>query len=830
MAAEAEAEAPPLATTEDGRVHVQAPDGSYGTIPLAALEHAADSGYHAETEPEHEARLMEAREGIRGGVKAFGENALSTGTLGLSDVAAGAIGGDEYRKNRALRELAFPTASTAGEVVGMVAPALIPGGAELEGGEALLHAGQAAEATMEGSSALARAARFGGGLIRNSPAGLALRAGEGASELVAGGLEHLGLEGGSLLSRAVSSGAKFAAGGAVEGSLFGAGGALSEAALAPGGDYDGLAQKLWAGAIEGAEFGSLVGGGLGVGGELAGAAARKIGGTFSAQRALRELSDAKTLKSAGYMGSDIAKVTRDNSERVHQLAEALRGEESIGWADTLADRSKKIETARREAGETLGEMRKALDEARPPGQGVAVRDVLDEARARAQALRIDAITSADKRMAAKFSREINQMREAFPEGEPVSFEAAHDLRRKLDEELTNYGRRTYPASGGKRPPDTFERQLMTLRTDLEKQFETTADAVMKDTTPEFRAQYQDAKARYGALKEISAVSKKRVGSLAGNRDLSLTDTMAGLTGFATMGPAGILAAAANRAVRSTQADHIVGKLAADLAKLDEHITHSVSRWGDKARKAAKRNLTVQEVLHKTTEVGHVATSSTLHVREGAGEQREHVKEYFQKLQTVEREAKSPPGTLVHIPDAPKTQEAAEAVRRRQAEYLLREAPVGPATIENPVLARIARQTPPNIVDTLQWLRKVKTIEDPKSVLSALEDRRLTTDHVEALKVGSPEVLAMIRRAAVDQVASHNSDMAYEDRLQLGILLGVPTDPSLKPAAIASSQAVYARRREATKQQAQQRQQTVPGKRPMGFDSALDQMESNSGRI
>lgn len=816
MADPIEAEAAPPAIT-DGRVHVQAPDGSFGTIPIGEAAKAAESGYHVETEQEHAARVMGAQEGLTGAAKAFGENALSTGTLGLSDVAAGAMGGDEYRKARALRELAFPTASTAGEVTGMVLPALIPGGAEAE--------------AAEGASALGRAASVGGSIVRNSPAGLALRAGEGASELVGSGLEHLGLDGSSLLSRAARSGAKYAAGGAVEGAAFGAGGALSEAALAPNGDYDSLAQKLWAGGIEGAEFGSLVGGGLGVGGELAGAVARKIGGTFSAQRALRELSDAKTLKSAGYQGSDIARVTRDNPARAHQLADALRGEEGITWSDTLSDRSRKIETARKEAGDTLGEMRKALDEARPPGQGVAVRDVLDEAHARAQALRIDAVTSADRRVASKFTREIKQMREAFPEGEPVSFEAAHDLRRKLDDELTNYGRRTYPASGAKRPPDPFERQMMTLRTDLERQFEASADAVMSDTTPEFRAQYQDAKSRYGALKEISAVSKKRVGSLAGNRDVSLTDTMAGLTGFATMGPAGILAAAANRAVRSVQADHVVGKLAAELAKLDEHVTHSVARWGSNARKGAKSKITLTGVLEKTQEVAKNATSSTLHVREGAGEQLERKREYFEKLQAIEREAKSPPGTLVDIHGAPSVQAAAEDVRRKQAQYLLSQAPVGPATIENKVLARMARQTPPNIVDTLKWLRKVRTIEDPRSALSALEQGRLTTDHVAALEAGAPAVLQMFRQAAIEQVTNHNADMAYEDRIQLGILLGIPTDPSLRPESIAAGQAVYAKRRAATQQQSQQQARpSAPGKRPMGFDSALDNMESNSGRI
>lgn len=835
-ATEGAAEAPAPAVTEDGKVHVQAPDGSFGTIPIAKAAQAAAHGYRVEGAQEYAARQYEEREGALGGVKAFAENAASSGTLGLSDVAAGAIGGNEYRQNRALRELAYPTASTAGEVAGMVLPSLLPGGAEAE-------AAHAAEGAAEGASLLSRAAGAAGTAARYSPAGLALRGGEAASELVGHGLGAIGLTGESLLGRTAASGLKMAAGGAVEGAAFGAGGALSEAALAPDGDYDGLAQKLWAGAIHGAEFGATVGGALGVGGELAGAAARKIGGTFSARRSLEELADAKTLKSAGFTGGDIAKISRDNPGRVRELADALRGEEGIGWADTLSDRATKLEAARKEVGETLSTMRKSLDEARAPGDGVNVRGVLDNARAKVDELRTAAKTTTDDRIAAKFSRELERMQKGFAEGEPASFEAAHELRRKLDDELTNYGRRTYPASGAKRPPDGFERQLIQLRTDLEHQFEADAERVMSRTTPEFRAQYTDAKARYGALKEITNVSKKRVGMLAGNRDVSLTDTMAGLTGFATMGPAGLLAAAANRALRSTQADHVVGKLAAELAKLDAHVEGAAGRWANRSRKAAHgaeaaaeavpvRHSVVKQALEKAHEVGKVTTSSTLHVRSEAGEQRERVEEYFRKLRGIEHEANAPEGTLVHMPEAPETAKAAEKVRRNAAAWLLGQAPKSPAQIEHPLIARIARQMKPDPVEVMRFMRKVKTVEDPTSAVDAFERGRLTRDQVDALKATAPAVLEMLRRAVIAKVTESNADVAYQDRVQLSILLNVVADPSMRPEAIAAGQATYANMRGSgggagPAPQGAPAQTSAPGKAPRGTSSRVDDLEEGN---
>jgi hypothetical protein len=846
---EAPKEATPPAITDDGRVRVQAPDGSYGTIPLAKAAAAEEHGYHIEGAQEYEARKYEEHAGALGGAKAFGENALSSGTLGLSDVAAGALGGNEYRQNRALRELAYPTASTAGEVAGMVLPALIPGGAEAEAAEGLAHGAQAAEA-LGGASLLGRAAEAGGAVLRNSPAGLALRGGEAASELTGHALQGLGLGGEGLLSRVASSGLKAAAGGATEGAAFGAGGALSEAALAPDGDYDSLAQKLWAGAIHGAEFGATVGGGLGIGGELAGAAARKIGGTFSARRALNELSDAKTLKSAGYLGSDIAKVSQANPGRIHELAETVRGEDSIGWLDTLKDRAKKLSDAKNEAGNTLGTMRKGLDEARGVGEGVDIRGVIGKARERLIDLRTNAVTSADDKIVTKFSRELKRMSDSFGEGEPASFEAAHDLRRKLDDELTNYGRRTYPASGSKRPPDGFERQLMQLRTDLEGEFENSAERVMGKTTPEFRTQYTDAKSRYGALKEISTVSKKRVGMAAGNRDISLTDTMAGLTGFATMGPAGILAAAANRAIRSSQADHIVGKLASELAKLDQHVEGAAARWAGKSRRAARGTEAVleappvphaavaghsalKEALEHGAEVGKVTTSSTLHVRSEAAEQRERVEEYYHKLRGAEAEANAPEGTLVSIPDAPETQKAAEKVRRIAAAWLMKEAPVSPATVEHPMLARIARQMKPNPVEVLSWMRKVRTVENPLVAVKAFEEGRLTRDHVDALKATNPAVLNKLRNEVVAQVTDTHADISYKDRIQLGVLLDVEADPTLRPASISLAQETYRNMKNSGAGPGgtgggQPPGPSAPGRMPKGTASRVDALEEGQG--
>lgn len=838
-------------------VTVQAPSGEYGTIPADNLQAAVQAGYRPETENETAAREMSSREGLLGGVKAFGENAASTATLGLSDVVAGGIGGNDYRRNRALREMAYPTASTAGEVAGMIAPALIPGGAEAEAAEG---AAGAAEAAHEGGTGLMAALGKGASY---TPSGLALRAGEGASELAGHALGGMGIAGDSLLGRLALSGGKLAAGGAAEGALFGAGSALSEAALAPDGDYDDLAHRLWAGGIEGAEFGAITGGALGGAGELVGAAARKIGGTFSARQALQELGDAKTLKSAGYLGRDIGKLS---TEQRSKLADVLRNQPEIGWADSLTERAGKLKEAKQTAGEALGRMREHLDEIAGPGEGPQVRHVLDDVDQRVKALRDDAVTADDTRLADKLDRYFDEARQRMapkqewnlsveaggrrmvePGGVKTfdpTFKWTTEFRKKIDDALTNYGAKRFPGTA----PTAFEKELRNVRFKLEDEFEGAAQKVMDraaadgsgSVTPDFIAKYHDAKANYGALKEISKVTEKRAGMAAGNRDIGLTDTIAGAAGYAAMGPGGLLAAAANKAIRSTQADHVIGKLADALARVDDRISQSMSKWTADSRKAAKsvvesppraHHQAVKEAIAKGKEVSKTGISSSIHVRLGATEQAEKIKDYYETLNHAEAEQNSPPGTLVHIPDAPKTQAAAEKVRRQNVSWLLSQAPVPPGTITQPLLARLARQMPPTVGQIESFNRKVKVVEDPLSVLPLIASGRLTADHVKALEATNPPILEKIRQVAIEHATNSHEDMAYRDKMQLGILLGAVTDPSLRPESIQAGQAPYKAR--AAMQAAANAPgggpsaPSVQGKTPQGSMSRVDELEEGT---
>ncbi|MGE5802941.1 MAG: hypothetical protein ACM358_11865 [Gemmatimonadota bacterium] len=188
-------------------------------VPDEHVEARAAQGWKLQTHTDALAAATAAANeasygGVAGGIKAGLAAAARGATLGLSDVAARALGGDNAAiALEGLRE-ENPGISFAGEVGGALAPALLSGGAAL-------------------------------------PAGLAARAGSAVTALGEGG--------GAL--RAIGAAA---AGGALEGAIFGAGQGVSELALS----QDPLTVEHAASALSSNMlYGGLIGGALGTAGK-----------------------------------------------------------------------------------------------------------------------------------------------------------------------------------------------------------------------------------------------------------------------------------------------------------------------------------------------------------------------------------------------------------------------------------------------------------------------------------------------------------------------------------------------------------------------------------
>ncbi len=94
----------------------------------------------------------------------------------------------------------------------------------------------------------------------------------------------------------------------------------------------------------------------------------------------------------------------------------------------------------------------------------------------------------------------------------------------------------------------------------------------------------------------------------------------------------------------------------------------------------------------------------------------------------------------------------------------------------------------------QFLRYVEAVQDPSSALSRFAEGELRPEDVEVLREVYPAVYADLVTEVMDQVSSVHSPPPYKERIRLGIMLGVPTDPTLSPQSLQGVQASAARMR------------------------------------
>lgn len=237
-------------------------DGAPAQVPVGDVAFALQRGYHVESADDQTARVAgQANQdyyGASGGkVAAFGGGLLSGLSFGGSDVAFNALGGAEevagYRK-------ANPGLSTAGTIVGALAPAVLSSGGSLGARAAVTGAEADAGSLLGGAIAgdLFGGASAGERLLASTPAALTSRLG---SKIAAAGES----------ARFVGRTAATVGAGAAEGALQNAGAYISDVAL---GDRE-LSADGFVGAMgQGAMWGGAAGGALSIGSDAVTAARR----------------------------------------------------------------------------------------------------------------------------------------------------------------------------------------------------------------------------------------------------------------------------------------------------------------------------------------------------------------------------------------------------------------------------------------------------------------------------------------------------------------------------------------------------------------------------
>lgn len=115
----------------------------------------------------------------------------------------------------------------------------------------------------------------------------------------------------------------------------------------------------------------------------------------------------------------------------------------------------------------------------------------------------------------------------------------------------------------------------------------------------------------------------------------------------------------------------------------------------------------------------------------------------------------------------------------------------------PVSTRaLSTLTPGAVKDTVspgeqaRFLAMAKVAEEPLSILDDLESGRVTAAQMRVVKDLYPTLHAEICQRVIEKLADRKEPLPYKQRLQIGMLIGAPTDASLEPGFIASTQATF----------------------------------------
>lgn len=504
---------PPAPTTEPqgGSVQVYNPSGALVSIPVAQLPDAQAQGYSvAPVAPESggafETLKAGARGALRGATAGLQENIEQAGQNLVGGLFGHADAGTKYHEESKRLEEVHPTATMVGEGVGMVGGTLA--------GEGLIAGagGVAARGLGRGLASISRTGELAGNLVGRAGAGLAST---------------------GALGRAVVSGAELGARGAVEMGLYSGAKELNEQML---GDPALNAEKIFAAAADGAEGGAIFGGALGSAGSLVKSGTKGLGGIAQdvlAKNAdkLTDLADEQRWRAL----DPLKKFTEQANARVKggtkAVGEVLGRYGIVG--DTLENAIKsgdvesigsKLDVAVEKVGQQLGDMTGASTATIPLNKINSALDsiIKDVGKYAGRENIVKSLEDYRISLANKLVPNAAEMGEAALTA-PISIQDALFQRKGLDQLVYQESKSLDP-----------QMRVQLLR-DFRAKFENLIvdgfdEAATAAGNPGAKAELLGLKHDYQSLSLAQDAAEKATSRMQTNRNLSLTDYMAGGTG------------------------------------------------------------------------------------------------------------------------------------------------------------------------------------------------------------------------------------------------------------------------------------------------------------
>lgn len=776
-----------------GPVRVRFSDGGYGTVDASEAHQLLAGGGALATQEEIDAATERAA--YSGGSQqaiAGLEGAARGATFGLSDVAINAAGGEGAAR---LRRQYNPGTALAGELGGAVLPMLIPGAGEAnvariaaEGG-ALARAGEAALGVGRAIAAPGRAVEAVGGLGATGGRLAAEAMGLGAQSGVLGRAGAAALEG--------------AGRGITEGAIQGLGGAVSEVAL--GETPDIRADRLLLHVGMGALFGTGAGGALGAGGSLARSVGRGFPGMGSA--AIARNTAQTELEAAGIYGAGALKKLDARARTLNPDGDVITGQQQMarlldeygigtggGMAGRLGlrtpgqariDAEKVLERARgmfrdidaqiaeRATAAEVGGFRDAAVHGAERVGRVDVRPVIAAAEREAALMRRAPMGGAER--AEGLLRKVEPLREHVDDGLP--FADAHRQERDLSQEVRDWGKAQGQAGASQGAPS--QDMLKLLRGQFAHELD--ASAKRAGLGPAWRKANEGYSVARAVL-DAPGTYKSELGGIGGavNTGVNLSD----LAGAGGLGAAGGMLLGVPGAIAGSLGGRIVAQ---EIRRYAPAVKARVFRW------LMKANQKTANAVREAAE-GATATRAQRVVRSGIP--RATIAVYEAAIRDMD--AMTPQALAKRLGDRTSELEAFPEMRsaviargvRAQA-FLEAHRPPGDTMRTGEMQPHLRGSRPVSESERARFIATKRAVDDPQTVLDAIQNQTVTPEQVEALHDVYPELYNEVRRETMKTISTMTEPLSYQARIRLGVLLNAPTDPTLQPDVVAALQLGYA---------------------------------------
>lgn len=685
-------------------------------------------------------------------------SAASAATFSLSDRALQKLGIYSQKDLQQLRDR-NPEADIAGTVAGIVAPALVTGGTSLPA-----KAGQAVAA----------------------PAMASLKAATAAEKVVEKALSKAIVESGqkSVAKEILKKSATKGLGSAVEGAAMGANQLLREDAL---GEADFNAENLMTHAGIGALYGGVIGAALPVAGAAVKAGTKNFGRL--SKKAFDPVKDAADL--TGLTPLQVAKMKSNpaGQNMLKELPDWYKTQVGLKVTDSADDIVAKVETLRSKSAANIDDVINKIDETAAPR---IAQDPTAFAQLRTKLYREVANELEDKfykpyaGMASfrgqnnKVLGLIHDLRKNARSRQPLSAAELREFRIKMDKLAKSFyegHNKTESATAAFAARDLLKKSINKYAEFVDPKLATQLSAANKN--------YHYAESVLKSLQKRAAKDKDFV---------SFKDIIFGGVGYGLGDVAGLGVAAARKLLNSDFKRKV---------SVLSNIERANKAVNSKTSSAVKNFFTSSARPARMASVAAL-TTSTLSMAEN-GEKPKNNNEAFANIskniktlqqnpeEFVERLART---TSAVSQAAPMTAAELSNGLVRGVNFLASKLP-NPRTEVN--VPGLERPYQPSSMEMAKFQRYVQAIEAPLTILDEIESGTLTREHVEALREVYPNFYRRIQEQVMENMALEGQTVPYSKKVQLGILLDIPTDSSLLGKNIMALQSSFQAQEQAAAQ-------------------------------